>query len=146
MTVHFHSFDVDMGSNRGTKISIYANAYVVMGADTLWVKPGFIHRANMDPAYEEAPLGDSGLNLVLANVNATDRTADFYITRPPREAIWVEASVKPYIQLLWLGTALIVLGIGTAAVKRGRLASKLAQKLGDSPVQALFSRKNKKAA
>ena len=132
MDIRFDSFDVDMGSMRRTKISVYADVTVFMGQDSLIVKPGMIHRANMDPLYEEAALGQTGLNLVLASVNANTRTAEFYVAPPPQEAIWVEASVKPFIVLLWIGTGLVVIGVAVAAIHRGKLAARMEATLNKS--------------
>jgi cytochrome c-type biogenesis protein CcmF len=129
-TVRFHRFEVDMGSGRGNKLAVYAETQVDMGGDRLFLKPGIINRANMDPEYVEAAIGDTGLQLILADVEAANHTALFYVAPAPAISLWVEASTKPFIVLLWIGTALVVGGVLLAAIFRGRLAGRMAARLG----------------
>lgn len=126
----FEEFEVDMGG-RGNKVSVYAKTTLKYGNETYLLKPGIISKVNMDNEYDEAAIGDTGLNLVLAEVNPDSRTASFYVAPAPEEMLWVEASVKPFILLLWIGTGLIVLGVFMAAIFRGRLAGRMAKRLGE---------------
>jgi len=128
--ITLNAFDVDMGKGRGTKIEVYADTHMEAGGKTYHLRPGIINRANMDPEFVEAPIGETGLNLILAGVDANSRTASFYMAPPPKVALWVEASTKPFILLLWLGTGFVIVGLLVATIFRGRLAGKLAARLG----------------
>jgi len=129
--IQFNQFDMDMGGARGNKITVYAEVNVTAGGENLFLKPGMVNRTNMDPEYQEAAIGNTGLNLVLAGVDGPNHIAEFYVTPEPREALWVEASLKPFIVLLWIGTALVVLGVLVAGVFRGRLAVRIARRTGN---------------
>jgi len=131
MEFRLAKFDVDTGSGRGTKVGVYAMVDATVGGERLRLRPGLVERANMDPEYREAPIGDTGLNLVLSGVDTETRQARFYVAPKGRDSIWVEASFKPFIGLLWLGTGLVTLGLLVSTIFQGRLAGKTGRRSGN---------------
>jgi len=84
------------------------------------LSPGFIQRKEKPREYLEVPVGDSGRNLVLGGVDSQTGQGVLYIARPPRETMWIEASIKPFIGLLWAGTIMVMFGMGLSTAYRGR--------------------------
>jgi cytochrome c-type biogenesis protein CcmF len=128
-SVHLDRFVVDQGGN-GNRTQVVAHAQVRHGEATSAASPAIVYRANMEPDYIGSPLGSTGMDLVLAGVDAATGAASFLVAPHVEEPIWVEASTKPFILVLWIGTALIVLGLGVSTVFRGRVAGRVPGSLG----------------
>jgi cytochrome c-type biogenesis protein CcmF len=121
----FHGFEVE-SKKRGGSVKVFATVHVDMGGETYDTRPGIISRPQAEELeLIEAPIGRTGLSLVLVQVDAAQARGHFYITRTPREYFYAEVSTKPFIGLLWIGTILTVLGLAMATFHRGRLAGRL---------------------
>jgi len=125
--VSLNSFDVQMPTREGGSVKVFAIAHVEMNGETFHVRPGIISRPGDSGGLEqiEAPIGRTGQNLVLERVDANTGRAFFYIAQAPQEYLYAEVSLKPFIGLLWMGTALTVLGLAFATFQRGRIANRL---------------------
>jgi cytochrome c-type biogenesis protein CcmF len=141
--IAFDGFELEESSRRGGTVKIFAVSRVSMGGNTFPVRPGLISRPNAENLeLVEAPVGRTGLNLVLQSVDSQKGKAYFQLTTTPQEYLYAEASLKPFIGLLWVGTVLMVLGLAIATAQRGRLANRLSM-VGDQEARA---KKNGKRA
>jgi hypothetical protein len=126
LQVTLNDFDVVMPSREGGSVKIFANAHVDMDGQPLHIRPGVISRPGTEELETiEAPIGRSGLNLVLERVDPNEARAYFQVAPAPQEYLYAEVSLKPFIGLLWVGTGLTVLGLMLATIQRGRMANKL---------------------
>lgn len=138
-TVTLNDYDVEMPVREGGSVKVFANAHVDMDGQTFHVRPGIISRPgeNMPLELIEAPIGRTGMNLVLDKVDSNTGRSYFYIASTPQEYFYAEVSLKPFIGLLWVGTALTVLGLAFATFQRGRLANRLfAAEVGKEGIEA----------
>ncbi len=63
-----------------------------------------------------------GLRVQLSQIDPIDGQFTFSISRSEREYIVLKAIEKPFINLLWLGIALLVIGMSISAFRRFRIA------------------------
>ena len=65
-------------------------------------------------------VNDLGVRIVLLNIYP--QTSEFLLGTNARQKDWVviKALEKPYINVLWLGTGVLMIGFGIAAVRRIR--------------------------
>jgi hypothetical protein len=92
------------------------------------VSPAVISRPGAEDLERlEAPIARTGLNLILHHIDSAQGRALFHIAPAPREYLYAEVSLKPFIILLWIGTALTITGLAVATLHRGRLAGRLAR-------------------
>jgi hypothetical protein len=142
--VSLNDYEVVMPAREGGSVKVFANAHVEMGGETFHLKPGIISRPGESGGLEqiEAPIGRTGQNLILDKVEANTGRAFFHIAQAPQEYLYAEVSLKPFIGLLWVGTALTVLGLAFATFQRGRLANRLVA--AESGAAGLEAKKNGK--
>ncbi|MDA3860655.1 MAG: cytochrome c biogenesis protein CcsA [Melioribacteraceae bacterium] len=82
--------------------------------------------------YEDVTIEDTNLKIELTNLDASGRVdviiselAETSVEQPQiakGESLWVDTSIKPFMNLIWLGTLTITLGFLIAMVRRGREA------------------------
>jgi hypothetical protein len=101
-----------------------ADTHVRVGNEVFEVRPAMTTRGGgHPPEFEEFPVGWTGMNLVLAGVDSDRGTASFHLVPAPRELLYAELSLKPFILLLWVGSALAVFGLALSVAYRFRLAN-----------------------
>lgn len=67
-----------------------------------------------------------GLRAQLTEIDPVNGQFSFDISRTQREFIVLKAEEKPQINLLWIGTAMLVIGMSLAAIRRYQLYLKMA--------------------
>jgi hypothetical protein len=107
---------------------VLADVLVEVGTRSISVKPGIRVLKDGGRVLIEAPIGTTGMNLVLTDFDSNTGDGFFQVARPPREYLHVEASLKPFILLLWVGTFVATLGLVISTLYRGRLAVRKAVK------------------
>jgi len=117
--IRLEDVDIDI---RPREALVYAEVSVEGNGTSLRLRPGFVDRGESGREFIEAPIGDTGKNLVLGGIDPATHEAELYVADSPQETLWVEASTKPLIGWLWLGTALVLAGMATASVFRGRVS------------------------
>jgi cytochrome c-type biogenesis protein CcmF len=127
-SITLNGFDLDLPQREGGSVTVYASAHVEVAGENHHLKPGFVSRPGAEELeLIEAPIGNTGLNLVLENVDANEGLAFFHIAPTPRSYLYAEISLKPFIILLWIGTVLMVVGLTMATLFRARLAGRLSK-------------------
>jgi cytochrome c-type biogenesis protein CcmF len=100
------------------------------GKSTETITPVAVYKGEGPPEYEpsESRLLGARINLVSMNIGmggSNPSTITVSVDRPSNhddhpEALVIEASIKPYINLLWAGTILMLGGFVLAIIKRGK--------------------------
>jgi cytochrome c-type biogenesis protein CcmF len=84
-----------------------------------------IYYRNNNPMPEPVKIGDKQLTFVNLNVEGGqiavtfgDGTADSQVRGEPTEVLVIEASVKPFINLVWFGVLVILAGFIVSMLRR----------------------------
>ncbi|GHM99737.1 cytochrome c assembly protein [Cytophagales bacterium WSM2-2] len=88
--------------------------------ENFYAEPIFLIRNKIDVARIPSEVNDLGVRIALLNI--FPQTNEFLIGTNSRQKDWVviKALEKPYINILWLGTGVLMIGFGVAAVRRLR--------------------------
>jgi cytochrome c-type biogenesis protein CcmF len=80
-------------------------------------------------AYVPETLNDLGIRVVFKGVNPGERAFSFEFTSSQRDYIILKAIEKPMINILWIGTVLLVLGLFIAILRRYNEFAKMRDKV-----------------
>jgi cytochrome c-type biogenesis protein CcmF len=136
-TIQFVGFEPRAMSNE--KIEMAAVLDVSAGGRTETVKP--VVAATPDgQVYEEVIAAVDGSKIVVRRVDPGNNRALLYVRQPgslhydlPSDALYVEASVKPFIGILWIGTFVGIAGLILTVVYRARSAALAAKAVRARP-------------
>ena len=131
-TVTFVQFD--MGAHGGesmgaTGMKIGSQLDIARGADRETVVPVMVYVPNAAPEYEPASSKLLGAEVRLTAMNAgmnaegsavTIELGDGHAGHGAEESLIVEASVKPFVGLLWLGFLVMMGGFGVSIANRSK--------------------------
>jgi hypothetical protein len=117
--LHLRELEVDV---RMREAVVRTEVQVEKDGQTWVLHPGFIDRGQMGREFLEEPIGDTGISLVVGGAHPAHQEAELFLTPTPEETLWIEASTKPFIGWLWVGTVLVTFGMMLAGTYRGRLA------------------------
>jgi hypothetical protein len=148
-TVELFGYDVDTPARQGGSTTVYAHSKVTVGGQSFEVRPAVISRPGSEELERiEAPIGNTGMNLVLKDVDGQTAMAQLYVAPAPQEYFYAEVSTKPFIGLLWMGTAVVLIGLIMATLHRWKLAGKLATTSagGEKPFTLLKKNGKREAA
>jgi cytochrome c-type biogenesis protein CcmF len=129
--VTFERFDMGShGSQMGSgAMTVGSVLEVRRGSEQETVTPEMIYTGGAEPQYRNATSRLLGGEVQLLSMNVGGASSPSVITvelRKPgeeaqgHEALVVEASVKPFVNLLWGGTVVMMIGFGLATLKRAR--------------------------
>jgi cytochrome c-type biogenesis protein CcmF len=133
----FTGFEMNHNSEKnmmnGSGFAIGADIEVRRGGTTEAVVPVTIYREGKTPTYQSALLkdGQTSIQLVHVNVDMTTKESSIAIAvhrdgqqarSEKDEVLVVEASVKPFISLLWTGTVILFVGFIVAIIRRAKEA------------------------
>jgi cytochrome c-type biogenesis protein CcmF len=88
--------------------------------DTYYADPLFIIRDQKDVGRISSEIGDLGVKLTLLNIHPDSNEFTLGINGRQKDWVIIKAMEKPYINILWLWTALLMIGFTTAMVRRFR--------------------------
>lgn len=88
--------------------------------ESFYAEPVFLIRQKKDVARIDSEIGELGVKITLLNINPA--TEEFTLGLSGRQKDWViiKAMEKPYINILWLGTAILMVGFSVAMTRRFR--------------------------
>jgi cytochrome c-type biogenesis protein CcmF len=133
----FTGFEMNHNSEKnmmsGSGFAIGADIEVKRGGTTEAVVPVTIYREGNTPTYQSAPLkdGKTSVQLLHVNVDMTTKESSIAIAvhrdgqdarSEKDEVLVVEASVKPFISLLWSGTVILFVGFIVSIIRRAKEA------------------------
>jgi cytochrome c-type biogenesis protein CcmF len=116
--------DVQLGANDAA-----VKAHIrILGKDREYAaQPIFLIKDQMVGRIPET-IEDLGLKLTFLNVDPQKGTFTFGVNTTQKDYIIVKAFEKPLINLLWVGTLLVLIGVGMAMVRRYKDSAKMRAK------------------
>ena len=104
----------------GEDIAVKASIKMEGEHETFFVEPLFLIRNGNEVGRVSSETGELGVKITLLNIHPA--TNEFSLGLQTRQKDWViiKAMEKPYINILWLGTLLMMLGFTIAMVRRIR--------------------------
>ena len=104
----------------GEDIAVKASIKLEGEHETFFVEPLFLIKNGNEVGRVSSETGELGVKITLLNIHPA--TNEFSLGLQTRQKDWViiKAMEKPYINILWLGTGLMMLGFTTAMVRRIR--------------------------
>jgi cytochrome c-type biogenesis protein CcmF len=133
----FTGFEMNHNSEKnmmnGSAFAIGADIEVRRGGTTEAVVPVTIYREGNTPTYQSVLLkdGKTSIQLLYVNVDMTTKESSISIAvhrdgqqarSEKDEVLVVEASVKPFISLLWTGTVILFVGFIVSIIRRAKEA------------------------
>ncbi len=142
-TVTLTEFHVN-SARTGGSATVTAHTVVSAAGTSHQVSPGVISRPGAEELeLIEAPIANTGLNLVMSDLDPQKGIAYFQVAPIPQEYLYAEASTKPFIALLWAGTMMTLVGLIVATLRRASLVDRVAARIG-TPRSGATLRKNGK--
>lgn len=111
----------------GGKFKIGVNLKLKYNGKTEIIEP-YMETTNEGPKFYPAESKEADLKVFINNMNASDGMVELTFSSlsnnneqiPPKEVLTVEASVKPFISLVWIGVVVMVLGFVISAYRRSK--------------------------
>ena len=126
----FVNFDMGQHGAAGDEggMAVGSVLEIVKGGSREVLTPVALYRANQPPQFKkmQSALLNASIQLVAVNVGSGTERSKVTVevqhsgTSPAPEMLVVEASIKPYINLLWGGTAAMMVGFLLSILKRSR--------------------------
>lgn len=91
------------------------------------VEPIFLIHDNMVARLPDE-INDLGIRIALFNIHPEDGEFSFGVQSRQKDMVVIKALEKPYINILWLGTGVLMIGFGIAMVRRVREYTKMKAK------------------
>ncbi len=107
---------------RGEDVAVQANISVKGERETYYADPIFLIKDKSQVGRISSEVNDLGVKITLLNIHP--ETSEFTLGLNARQKDWViiKAMEKPFINLLWLGTGILMVGFSVAMVRRFRTA------------------------
>lgn len=99
-------------------IAVKARVRIEGEHESFYAEPIFMIRNKTEVGRMASEINDLGVRVLLASINP--KTGEFTLICDSRQKDWVviKAIEKPYINVLWLGTGVLMVGFGLAAARR----------------------------
>ena len=117
---------VDVGP---TDAAVRANVRVLDKNGEHIISPAFIIKNRM-VAHPAEMSDELGIRIQLNEINPQTGKFTFAVNRTQRDYVVMKALEKPLINILWIGTLIVLLGFGIATVRRYREFKKMEVKVG----------------
>jgi cytochrome c-type biogenesis protein CcmF len=103
-------------------VAVQAKISVIGERDTYYADPIFLIKDKAQVGRISSEINDLGVKITLLNIHP--ETNEFSLGLNGRQKDWViiKAMEKPFINLLWLGTGILMVGFTIAAVRRFKTA------------------------
>ncbi|MBS1486341.1 MAG: cytochrome c biogenesis protein CcsA [Bacteroidetes bacterium] len=98
-------------------VAVKARVRVEGEHEPFYAEPVFLIRNKTEVGRIPAEINDLGVRVLLANIHP--QTGEFSLLCDARQKDWVviKALEKPYINILWLGTGVLMIGFGLSAAR-----------------------------
>ncbi|HOO11289.1 MAG TPA: cytochrome C biogenesis protein, partial [Cyclobacteriaceae bacterium] len=107
---------------RDDDVAVEANVSVKGERDTYYADPIFLIKDKVQVGRISSEISDLGVKITLLNIHP--ETNEFTLGLNSRQKDWViiKALEKPFINLLWLGTGILIVGFAIAMARRFKTA------------------------
>jgi cytochrome c-type biogenesis protein CcmF len=104
----------------GEDVAVRAKIKIQGEHESFYAEPIFLIRNRSEVGRIPAEINDLGIRIALLNIHP--QTNEFTLGTNARQKDWVviKALEKPFINVLWLGTGVLMIGFGIALVRRFR--------------------------
>ncbi len=104
----------------GEDVAVQAKIRIEGEHESFYAKPIFLIHNKTEVGRIPDEINDLGIRVALLNINP--QTNEFTLGTMSRQKDWVviKALEKPYINVLWLGTGILMIGFSVALVRRFR--------------------------
>src|SRR6185369_8021057 len=102
----------------GDDVAVKAKIKIEGEHESFYAEPIFLIHNKSEVGRIPDEINDLGVRIALLSINP--QTAEFTLGTMARQKDWVviKALEKPYINILWLGTGVLMIGFGMATVRR----------------------------
>ncbi|MCX7798448.1 MAG: cytochrome c biogenesis protein CcsA [Melioribacter sp.] len=110
----------------GKSFKIGVNLQVNFNGKTIYIEP-YMENTSDGPRFYPAELKEADLKVFINNMNASEGIVELTfasisntesIQSEPKEILTIEASIKPFISLIWIGVAVTVIGFLISTFRR----------------------------
>lgn len=108
-------------------VAVRANVEITTQTETFILKPAFIIKDQMVGRIPDESL-EIGVKLVFTNIVPEQNLFEFEVFTAQQEWLVLKVIEFPYVNLLWIGTILLLIGFGIAIARRYREQSLMASK------------------
>ena len=114
--------DIQGVTLRDDDVAVEANVSVKGERDTYYADPIFLIKDKVQVGRISSEISDLGVKITLLNIHP--ETNEFTLGLNSRQKDWViiKALEKPFINLLWLGTGILIVGFAIAMARRFKTA------------------------
>jgi cytochrome c-type biogenesis protein CcmF len=101
-------------------VAVQAKVRIDGEHESYYADPLFIIRDQKEVGRISSEIGELGVKLTLLNIHPDSNEFTLGINGRQKDWVIIKAMEKPYINVLWLGTALLMVGFTIAMVRRFR--------------------------
>jgi cytochrome c-type biogenesis protein CcmF len=123
--------DVELGPNDA---AVKARIRILGKTQEYVAEPVFMIKDHMVGRVPET-VADLGVKVTFLNVDPQKGTFSFGVNTTQKDYVIVKAKELPLINVLWLGTLVVLVGVGLAMVRRYRDSAKMREKEQESEQQ-----------
>ncbi|MBC8043199.1 MAG: cytochrome c biogenesis protein CcsA [Rhizobacter sp.] len=106
--------DIDANSDKALRIGAFLE--ITKGGKMEKIEPVFVIEKNREPQMIPASMTGDGIKFMLSEIDATNKR--IFITADGLQTLTIEASIKPFIGVLWLGTYIVAAGFALSIYRR----------------------------
>jgi len=99
-------------------VAVQAKIKVQGEREDYFAEPVFLIENKMDVKVMPIEINDLGVKMVLMNIHPENNTFTLGITTRQKDWVVIKAKEFPLINVLWLGTCVLLVGFGIALVRR----------------------------
>ena len=103
---------------RGEDVAVQAQISVKGERDTHYADPIFLIKDQTQVGRIYSEISDLGVKITLLNIHPETNQFTLGLTTRQKDWVIIKAMEKPYINLLWLGTGILMVGFSVAMVRR----------------------------
>ena len=103
---------------RGEDVAVQAQISVKGERDTYYADPIFLIKDQTQVGRIYSEISDLGVKITLLNIHPETNQFTLGLTTRQKDWVIIKAMEKPYINLLWLGTGILMVGFSVAMVRR----------------------------
>ena len=99
-------------------VAVRATISVKGERDTYYAEPVFLIKDQSQVGRISSEISDLGIKITLLNIHPETNSFSLGLNSRQKDWVIIKALEKPYINLLWLGTGVIMIGFSVAMVRR----------------------------
>ena len=102
----------------GKDVAVEASIKIQGEHETYYAKPVFIIKDATQVGYLPFEVNDLGVKITLANIYPATNEFELGINTRQKDWVVIKALEKPYINIMWIGTIILMIGFTMAFLRR----------------------------